>query len=154
MKFIDEFKEFIARGNVVDMAVGVVVGGAFKSIVDSLVSDIINPGIAYIVSIISGAALSAATVVGGDSSAAKNVVDMSKWIIPGTSINIGNFLSAIINFLIMAFIIFCLVKALNAVNKRILSKKKTEETPKEPAGPTQEELLTQIRDLLAKNTED
>ena len=52
MKFFDEFKEFIARGNVMDMAVGVVVGGAFKSIIDSLVSDIINPGIAYVVSII------------------------------------------------------------------------------------------------------
>ncbi len=55
MKFVDEFKDFISRGNVVDMAVGVVVGGAFKSIVDSLVADIINPGIAYVVSLITGA---------------------------------------------------------------------------------------------------
>ena len=55
MKFVDEFKDFISRGNVVDMAVGVVVGGAFKSIVDSLVADIIDPGIAYVVSLITGA---------------------------------------------------------------------------------------------------
>ena len=61
MKFVDEFKDFISRGNVVDMAVGVVVGGAFKSIVDSLVADIIDPGIAYVVSLITGALKTAAT---------------------------------------------------------------------------------------------
>ena len=110
MKFVDEFKDFISRGNVVDMAVGVVVGGAFKSIVDSLVADIINPGIAYVVSLITGALKTAATSTVGDTSAVESVMDMSKWIIPGTSINIGNFLSAIINFLILAFIIFCFVK--------------------------------------------
>ena len=98
MKFVDEFKDFISRGNVVDMAVGVVVGGAFKSIVDSLVADIIDPGIAYVVSLITGALKTAATSTVGDTSAVESVMDMSKWIIPGTSINIGNFLSAIINF--------------------------------------------------------
>lgn len=148
MKFFDEFKEFIARGNVMDMAVGVVVGGAFKSIVDSLVADIINPGIAYIVSIISGAAKSAATAVGTSEEAVQSAIDMSKWIIPGTSINVGNFISAVINFLIMAFIIFCVVKGINTFNNRVLSKKKKEdETPKKP---TQEELLEEIRDLLAE----
>ena len=131
MKFVDEFKDFISRGNVVDMAVGVVVGGAFKSIVDSLVADIIDPGIAYVVSLITGAL--------------KTVMDMSKWIIPGTSINIGNFLSAIINFLILAFIIFCVVKGLNKLNDKFKKKVEEEVTP---AGPTQEELLAEIRDLL------
>ena len=140
MKFVDEFKDFISRGNVVDMAVGVVVGGAFKSIVDSLVADIINPGIAYVVSLITGALNTV-----GDTSAVESVMDMSKWIIPGTSINIGNFLSAIINFLILAFIIFCVVKGLNKLNDKFKKKVEEEVTP---AGPTQEELLAEIRDLL------
>ena len=122
MKFVDEFKDFISRGNVVDMAVGVVVGGAFKSIVDSLVADIINPGIAYVVSLITGALKTAATSTVGDTSAVESVMDMSKWIIPGTSINIGNFLSAIINFLILAFIIFCVVKGLNKLNDKFKKK--------------------------------
>lgn len=138
MKFVDEFKDFISRGNVVDMAVGVVVGGAFKSIVDSLVADIINPGIAYVVSLITGALKTAATSTVGDTSAVESVMDMSKWIIPGTSINIGNFLSAIINFLILAFIIFCVVKGLNKLNDKFKKKVEEEVTP---AGPTQEELL-------------
>ena len=145
MKFVDEFKDFISRGNVVDMAVGVVVGGAFKSIVDSLVADIINPGIAYVVSLITGALKTAATSTVGDTSAVESVMDMSKWIIPGTSINIGNFLSAIINFLILAFIIFCVVKGLNKLNAKFKKKVEEEVTP---AGPTQEELLAEIRDLL------
>ena len=138
MKFVDEFKDFISRGNVVDMAVGVVVGGAFKSIVDSLVADIINPGIAYIVSLITGALKTAATSTVGDTSAVESVMDMSKWIIPGTSINIGN-------FLILAFIIFCVVKGLNKLNDKFKKKVEEEVTP---AGPTQEELLAEIRDLL------
>lgn len=150
MKFIDEFKEFVSRGNVVDMAVGVVVGGAFKSIVDSLVADIINPGIAYVVSLITGLVKTAATSTVGDASTVESVMDMSKWVIPHTSINIGNFLSAIINFLLLAFIIFCVVKALNRFNKRFISK---EEVSSPPQGPTQEELLMQIRDLLKNEKE-
>lgn len=145
MKFIDEFKEFISRGNVVDMAVGVVVGGAFKSIVDSLVADVINPGIAYVVSFLTGALKTAATSTVGDSTAVESVMDMSKWIIPGTSINIGNFLSAIINFLILAFVIFCVIKGLNKINDKFKQKKEEEVAP---TGPTQEELLAEIRDLL------
>ena len=141
MKFVDEFKDFISRGNVVDMAVGVVVGGAFKSIVDSLVADIINPGIAYVVSLITGALKTAATSTVGDTSAVESVMDMSKWIIPGTSINIGNFLSAIINFLILAFIIFCVVKGLNKLNDKFKKKVEEEVTP---AGSTQEELHISI----------
>ena len=145
MKFVDEFKDFISRGNVVDMAVGVVVGGAFKSIVDSLVADIINPGIAYVVSLITGALKTVATSTVGVTCAVVSVMDMSNWIIPGTSINIGNFLSAIINFLILAFIIFCVVKGLNKLNDKFKKKVEEEVTT---AGPTQEELLAEIRDLL------
>ena len=106
---------------------------------------IINPGIAYVVSLITGALKTAATSTVGDTSAVESVMDMSKWIIPGTSINIGNFLSAIINFLILAFIIFCVVKGLNKLNDKFKKKVEEEVTP---AGPTQEELLAEIRDLL------
>ena len=108
-------------------------------------SDIINPGIAYVVSLITGALKTAATSTVGDTSAVESVMDMSKWIIPGTSINIGNFLSAIINFLILAFIIFCVVKGLNKLNDKF---KKNVEEEVTPAGSTQEELLAEIRDLL------
>lgn len=141
MKFIDEFKEFISRGNVVDMAVGVVVGGAFKSIVDSLVADIINPGIAYVTSFISKA-----TTTALNDSSVESAMDMSKWVIPGTSINIGNFISAIINFIILAFVIFCVIKGLNTLNKKLKPQKEEVETA--PPAPTQEELLAEIRDLL------
>jgi len=130
MSFKSEFKEFIAKGNVMDMAVGVIIGGAFKSIVDSLVGDVITPVIALVSKLIPGAS--------------DAMANMEKWIIPGTAINIGAFISAVINFLIMAFIIFWIVKGFNK-----LTKKKEEEAPK-PAGPTQEELLTEIRDLLKK----
>lgn len=137
MKFINEFKEFIARGNVMDMAVGVVVGGAFKSIVDSLVNDIINPFITFV------------TSFGTD--AEKAAENMSKWIVPGTSINVGNFISAVINFLIMAFIIFCLVKGMNRIHTAFV-KKEAEEEEDAPPAPTQEELLAEIRDLLQENS--
>ena len=96
-------------------------------------------------SLITGALKTAATSTVGDTSAVESVMDMSKWIIPGTSINIGNFLSAIINFLILAFIIFCVVKGLNKLNDKFKKKVEEEVTP---AGPTQEELLAEIRDLL------
>lgn len=150
MKFIDEFKEFIARGNVMDMAVGVVIGGAFKGIVDSLVADVINPFIAFCVSGITKAAQTAANVAGADGTAVTQVMDMSRWIIPGTSINLGNFISAIINFIIMAFVIFCLVKVVNKVRTNMIKEKEADE----PAAPTAEELLTEIRDaIISKNNE-
>lgn len=149
MKFVDEFKEFIARGNVMDMAVGIVVGGAFTSIVKSLVDDIINPFIAYVISLISTGIKSASSAAGADTAAISDAMDMSKWTIGSTGINIGNFIAAIINFLILAFIIFCAVKGLNKLHER-LEKKKEEKEALDPA-PTQEELLAEIRDLLKEN---
>ena len=97
MKFIDEFKEFINRGNVMDLAVGVIIGGAFTGIVTALTTNIINP----LISVIAG---------GG-----ANVV--SGLVIPGTEIDFGAFISAVINFLIVAFVVFCLVKAINSVQR-------------------------------------
>ena len=134
MGLFKEFKEFAVKGNVMDMAIGVVIGGAFGKIVTSLVSDIIMP------------LISAAT--GGLS-----FTDW-KWVIreavmegetvvkPELALTWGNFIQVIFDFIIIAFCIFLVVKGMNAL------KKKEEPAPEAPAGPTQEELLTEIRDLL------
>ena len=143
MKIIDEFKEFIAKGNAMDMAVGVVVGGAFTAIVNSLVEDIINPFIAFL----GGLATKGATAVGGGEMV-KEAASIEEMVIPGTTIAIGSFIGAVINFLLISFVIFCVVKAINTMKDKMI--KKEEPAPEEPAGPTQEELLIEIRDLLKK----
>lgn len=122
---IAEFKKFIARGNVMDMAVGVIVGGAFKAIADSLVNDIIMP----IISLATGKiSFSEMTLVVGDNL---------------TVIPYGNFLAAVLNFLITAFAVFLLVKAIN----RFYKKKETASAAP-PAPSSETALLTEIRDLL------
>ena len=128
MKIFNEFKEFISRGNVIDMAVGIVVGGAFTSIVNSLVNDILTP----VINMLTGKA---------------DVSDLSVQIGSAT-LNYGLFIQAIINFLIIAIAVFALVKAVNTVRNLSVLKKKEEEEAAAPAGPTQEELLAEIRDLL------
>lgn len=150
MSFKSEFKDFIAKGNVMDMAVGVVVGGAFKGIVDSLVGDILNPVISLCFSAINKATQTVAEVAGDSQAGVENVMDMSKWVIPGTAINIGNFISSVLNFLIMAFVIFCMVKFVNKLRLGFAEQKEEEE---EEAALTQEELLEQIRDFLAAKSE-
>ncbi|MAT96000.1 MAG: large conductance mechanosensitive channel protein MscL [Anaerolineaceae bacterium] len=119
---IQEFKAFIAKGNVLDLAVAVIIGAAFGTIVTSLVNDIIMPLIGVI--------------MGG--------VDFTSLAIQveDASITYGNFIQAIINFLIIAFVIFMIVRTANNM------KKKEEEKPAAPKGPTTEELLIEIRDLL------
>lgn len=111
-KFFNEFKEFISRGNVVDMAVGIMVGAAFKAIVDSLVNDIISP------------------VLGLVLNQNFNTLTVSFW---GVTVKYGSFLMAILNFLIIAFILFMLIKGINIIHN--LGKKK-EEVKEEPAAPT------------------
>ncbi|CAM4440627.1 large conductance mechanosensitive channel protein MscL [Flavobacterium terrigena] len=123
MGMMSEFKDFIAKGNVMDLAVGVIIGGAFGGIVKSLVDDVITPALL-------NPALKAA-----------QVEDLAGLKTDG-GILYGKFLAAVIAFLVIAFVIFLLVKSVNKM-------KKPEEAPA-PAGPTQEELLTQIRDLLKK----
>ncbi len=134
--FFAEFKKFIARGNVMDMAVGVIVGGAFGKISGSLVNDIIMPAVSML--------------TGG--------TDFSQWrwvlreavldetgaeIAQAVSINYGTFISTILDFLIIAFAVFCMIKTLNRLHR------KKEEAPKAPPVPSKEEvLLTEIRDLL------
>ena len=121
--FIAEFKAFIARGNVMDMAVGVIIGGAFSAITNSLISDIVMPILGIFTGSISFAELS--------------------FTINGAVVTYGNFIQSIFNFIIMAFVVFCLVKAMNKLHK------KKEEAPPAPPEPSAEEkLLTEIRDLL------
>jgi len=124
MGMISEFKEFIAKGNVMDLAVGVIIGGAFGKIVSSLVDDVVTPAIL-------NPALKAA-----------QVEDLAGLKTDG-GILYGKFLAAIIGFLVISFVIFLLVKGMNGMRKK-------EEPAPAPVGPTQEELLTQIRDLLKK----
>ena len=140
---MEEFKTFILKGNVMDMAVGVVFGGAFKGIVDSFVAYIINPLVAFVVSLGTEAI---STVSGKDPSS----LVMTDWVIPGTAINIGGFLSAVIYFLIMAFVIFCFVKSVNKIREAAM-KKEEAVVEEAPSAPTQEELLMEIRDLLKEN---
>ena len=123
--FIKEFKEFISRGNVIDLAVAVVIGGAFTKIVNSLVNDIIMPIIGVI--------------IGG-------INFENLMITVGTAeIKYGMFIQAIVNFLLIAFVIFSIIKAINTFNK------KKEDAPEEPAKPSEDiVLLTEIRDLLKK----
>ncbi|MGG7035206.1 MAG: large conductance mechanosensitive channel protein MscL [Flavobacterium sp.] len=125
MGMISEFKEFAMKGNVVDLAIGVIIGGAFGKIVNSLIEDIITP-------IILKPAL--------DAAGAENI---ETWA-PG-GMFIGKFISTSISFVVIAFVLFLIIKGINA------TKKKNAEVPAAPAGPTQEELLTQIRDLLKKD---
>ena len=133
--FFGEFKEFIARGNVMDMAVGVIIGGAFGKISTSLVNDIIMP----LISLLTG---------GVDFTAWKWVLKAAVGDTPEVAVNFGLFLATILDFIIIAFAVFCVIKAINAMHR------KKPEPPAEPAPepePSNEEkLLAEIRDLLKK----
>ena len=123
---VQEFKEFIMKGNVMDLAVGVIIGGAFGAIVSSLVDDVIGPIIGLICGGVDFSALS--------------------FGLGGAQIMIGNFIQAIINFLCVSLVIFFMVKAVNKA--RALAEKKEEAAEEAPAGPTTEELLGQILEEL------
>ena len=139
---IQEFKDFIAKGNVMDMAVGIIIGAAFTAIVTSLVSDLINPIIALF--------------TGG--------IDFSGWfyVLNGETypslaaaqeagapvFAIGSFIMAVINFLIVAWVVFMLVKMVNRIKEAAEEEK--EEVAEEPAGPSEIDLLMEIRDALKR----
>jgi large conductance mechanosensitive channel len=132
MGLFAEFKTFIQRGNVIDLAVAVVIGGAFGKIVSSFVADVLMPPIGLLIGGVNFTNLK--VVIGGTPEA------------PAT-INYGTFLQSVIDFLIVAFSIFMLVKGINAI------KRKKEEAPAEPPAPTNEEvLLAEIRDILKQST--
>ncbi|NJM84388.1 MAG: large conductance mechanosensitive channel protein MscL [Tabrizicola sp.] len=124
---INEFKEFIAKGNVMDLAVGIILGAAFTAIVTSLVDDMINPIIGIL--------------VGG--------IDFSSWgfSIGEAKFNIGNFINAVIKFFIVAWVVFLLVKGVNRMKDAAMKK---EEAPAAPAGPTEVDLLKDILVELKK----
>ena len=142
-KFLQEFKAFAMRGNVIDLAVGVVIGGAFGKITTSLVNDIIMP----LISMITGG------------------IDFSewKWVLKdavmelgadgvlvetqaAVSVNFGNLIAIILDFIIIAFAIFCLIKGINLLHKK--KEEEPEAPPAEPEPSNEEKLLTEIRDLL------
>lgn len=147
MGMLKEFKEFAMRGNVVDMAVGVIIGGAFGKIVTSLVNDVIMPPIGVL---LGGVDFKDLKLTLHDA-----VLDAEGAVItPEVTLNYGAFLQTVVDFLIVAAAIFALIKAINKLSNL---KKKEEEAAPEPAPapepePTAEEkLLTEIRDLLKKN---
>lgn len=133
---VKEFKDFISRGNVMDLAVGVIIGAAFQNIVTALTGSFINP----LIALITGGCkkdpeTGALQMVGG------------QFEVNGVVFDYGTFLSAVINFLIMALILFLMIKSVNSL--MAIGKKKEEEKPAEPPKPSNEEvLLTEIRDLL------
>ncbi len=152
-KFIEEFKAFIAKGNVIDMAVAVVIGTAFNKIVSSLVNDVIMPLVGLFVGKMNVAELKWVITPA--------VLDESGAVVTAeTALKYGSFIQTIIDFLIIALSIFIMLKVvLGAKEKLHLGKKPEEEAAEEDAAeeekaPTTEELLTEIRDLLAKDTKD
>ncbi|MCB1349417.1 MAG: large conductance mechanosensitive channel protein MscL [Paracoccaceae bacterium] len=140
---LKEFRAFIAKGNVMDMAVGIIIGAAFTAIVTSMVDDLINP----IIGLFTGgldftnnyAVLSGEVPAGASLDTAREA---------GASVfAYGSFIMAVINFLIIAFVVFILVKYVNKVKDAAMGQ---EEVVEEPKGPTELDLLTEIRDALAK----
>ena len=135
-QFLKEFKEFAMRGNVIDMAGGVVVGGAFSKIVTSLVNDVVMPLISLATGQVNFTVLSYVFRAGG------NEVVLAY----------GNFIQTVVEFIILAFCVFCAVKLMTKLR---IEKKKEDaaQTPATPPAPTSEELLTEIRDLLRAQAE-
>jgi len=130
MSMIKEFREFAMRGNVVDMAVGIIIGAAFGKIVSSFVNDVLMPPL--------GLALG-----GVDFTDLAVTLQQASGEVAAVTLNYGSFIQTVVDFLIIAFAIFMMIKAMNSL------KKKEEEKPAAPPGPSAEEtLLTEIRDLL------
>lgn len=137
MGMLKEFKEFAMRGNVVDMAVGIIIGGAFGKIISSVVSDIIMPPI--------GLALGGVNFTDLKLNLSEAVVEGDKVVKEAVTVNYGNFIQVTVDFLIIAFVIFMLIKAMNSL------KKKEEAAPAAPPPPSEEvTLLREIRDALKK----
>lgn len=137
-----EFREFALKGNMVDMAVGIIIGAAFGAIVSSLVDDVFMPVIGLI---IGGVDFSNLFVVIGDAGGQAIVSIAQAQELGIATLNIGLFLNAVVKFLIIALVLFMVVRAIN-----MLRRQQDEAPAKPPAPPKQEVLLTEIRDLLAK----
>ena len=137
---MEEFKKFIARGNVMDMAVGVIIGGAFGKIVSSLVDDVLMP----LISKATGGVSFVDLFVNMGEGSYKTLAEAKE---AGAAVfAYGQFIQNIIDFIIIAFCVFLMIKGMNKMSR----KKEEPAEPAAPAGPTQEELLAEIRDLLKK----
>lgn len=145
-KFVNEFKEFAMRGNVIDMAVGVVIGGAFGKIVSSLVNDVIMPLV--------GVATGGINFTDYKLIIQNAVMEGEEIIKPEVTLNWGNWIQTVVDFLIVAFCIFVMIKLINTARKK-MEKAKEEEAPAPtvPAPSKEEVLLTEIRDLLKQQQE-
>ena len=140
-KFIQEFKEFAMRGNVLDMAIGVVIGGAFGKITTSLVNDVFMPLVGLL---IGGVDLSKLNLT-----LKPQVLDEAGEVAKeAVTLGIGTFLSTILDFVLVAFCIFLMIKTINKFREKLSKKEEEEPAPEAPAAPTTEELLSEIRDLL------
>ena len=139
-KFISEFKEFISRGNVIDMAVGIIIGSAFTAIVTSLVNQVIMPFIGFIIGGLNFTDLLKITLKAAEG---KN---------PEVAIYFGAFIQQCINFLIIAFVVFCMVKMLNILRRK--KKEEVEVKEEKPAQSAELLILTEIRDLLKEDKKE
>lgn len=133
MGIISEFKEFALKGNMVDMAVGIIIGGAFGTIVNSLIKDVIMPPIGMMMG---GVDFSAIKITLAEAAEGKEAV----------AINIGNFINNLISFLVLAFAVFIMVRSINNLRRRF----EKEQVAEDPAPTATETLLTEIRDELRK----
>ncbi|HBG24184.1 MAG: large-conductance mechanosensitive channel [Bacteroidetes bacterium GWF2_41_61] len=141
MKLLDEFKQFAMRGNVVDMAVGIIIGGAFGKIVSSFVSDVIMPPLGLLIGGVRFTDLSITLK--------QQVIDTATSVItPAVTINYGNFIQVVFDFVIIAFAIFSMIKIMNNLNRK---KVEDQTPPPPPPKPADIQLLTEIRDLLKKD---
>ena len=138
-KFIEEFKTFISRGNVLDMAVGVIVGGAFGAITSSLVANVITPLLAWLFGTPNTDALNITLRAADEAAGTEALV-----------LGLGTFVGAIINFIVIALVLFSVVKAFNKARELAAKKEEEEEAPAEDPGPTTEELLGEILEELKK----
>jgi len=139
MSMMKEFKTFAMRGNVMDMAIGIVIGGAFGKIITSFVNDVLMPPIGMMIGGVDFSMLSlklSDAVLGANGEVVKAAV----------TINYGSFINTVINFIIIAFAIFMVIKGMNSMKK----KEEAKPTPPPPGPSTEEKLLTEIRDLLKK----
>ena len=147
---LKEFRDFIARGNVLDLAVGIVIGAAFTAIVNSFVKDIISP----IIGIFGTANFNDQFLVLKDPKHTGPYASLDAATKAGAvTFNYGSFVTAVINFLIIAFALFLIVKAANKFKERMILQQRADEAAAAPQEPSQQEkLLAEIRDLLAKST--
>ncbi len=141
MGFLKDFKAFALKGNVIDMAVGVVIGGAFGKIVTSIVNDIIMPVFGFATA---GVKFTDLKYVFSEAS-----VDKAGVVTPEVALTYGNLIQNVVDFILIALSIFVVIRIMTKATEK-MKKKEEEAAPAAPAGPTQEELLTEIRDLLKK----